>query len=361
MKKFAKMSLVAAIAVAGTVASAQPLAEAIKNVDVSGTVVYRYNDINYDDVRESSTDNNYKVAATLKSKVTDDVTFNSRFIVGGANGGFAGLDTQNAGDSNVDVELSWANFSYTGIANTTVIVGKQGVATPWTKAVDSDGSEQTGTGIVAMTTMGPVTAAAGYFNQTNFLANEDVIVAALMGSFGPVNVKAWYLDADNTFDAYFLKVSGKMGPVSAYAQYSDRDTDNAAGNDDINLLKVGVSAKMGIFNAAVTYAKTGEDGSGIVNAVSENSAIGWSTTLSNKVDSDGIWVDLGAQVMPKLHVGLNYDKTEQDNVSNVEHEEYHVQLTYKHAKNLSAYVRVGQGENNTVDYNRGRLQVEYKF
>ncbi|XPV52300.1 MAG: major outer membrane protein [Halarcobacter ebronensis] len=44
MKKFAKMSLVAALAVAGTAASAQPLAEAIKNVDVSGTVAYRYND-----------------------------------------------------------------------------------------------------------------------------------------------------------------------------------------------------------------------------------------------------------------------------------------------------------------------------
>ncbi len=359
MKKFAKMSLVAAIAVAGTVASAQPLAEAIKNVDVSGTVVYRYNDINYDSDANSSTDNNYKVAVSLKSKVTDDVTFNSRFIVGGDNGGFASLDTQNDADTGVGVDLTWANFAYTGIANTTVIVGKQAVATPFTKATDSDGSEQTGTGIVAMTTMGPVTAAAGYFNQTNVVADRNLMVAALMGSFGPVNAKAWYLDADETFDQYFLKVSGKMGPVAAYAQYSDRDTDDS--NADINLLKVGVSAKFGMFNAAVTYAKTGEDGSGIINAVSENSAIGWSTSLHNKVDSDGYWIDLGAQVMPKLHIGLNYDKTEQDNVDDVEHEEYHVQFTYKHAKNLSAYVRIGQGENNTVDYDRGRLQVEYKF
>lgn len=314
---------------------------------------------NYDSDANSSTDNNYKVAVSLKSKVTDDVTFNSRFIVGGDNGGFASLDTQNDADTGVGVDLTWANFAYTGIANTTVIVGKQAVATPFTKATDSDGSEQTGTGIVAMTTMGPVTAAAGYFNQTNVVADRNLMVAALMGSFGPVNAKAWYLDADETFDQYFLKVSGKMGPVAAYAQYSDRDTDDS--NADINLLKVGVSAKFGMFNAAVTYAKTGEDGSGIINAVSENSAIGWSTSLHNKVDSDGYWIDLGAQVMPKLHIGLNYDKTEQDNVDDVEHEEYHVQFTYKHAKNLSAYVRIGQGENNTVDYDRGRLQVEYKF
>ena len=47
MKKIAKISLVAAVAVAGlTTANAQPLEEAIKNVDVSGSVVYRYNDYN---------------------------------------------------------------------------------------------------------------------------------------------------------------------------------------------------------------------------------------------------------------------------------------------------------------------------
>ena len=312
------MSLVAAIAVAGTVASAQPLAEAIKNVDVSGTVVYRYNDRNWEDARASTTDNNYKVAVSLKSKVTDDVTFNSRFIVGSASGAFASLPTQTTADSNVDVELTWANFAYTGIANTTVIVGKQGVATPWTKAIDSDGSEQTGTGIVAMTTMGPVTAAAGYFNQTNIPgvdAGSDIMVAALMGSFGPVNVKAWYLDASNSLDTYFVKASGKIGPVALYAQYQDTDNDVEVGNDDdVNLLKVGVSAKMGMFNAAVAYAKTGDDGSGIINGVSENSAIGWSTSLQGKSDSDGYWVDLGAQVMPKLHVGLNYDKTESDSL-----------------------------------------------
>ena len=44
MKKIAKLSLVAAVAVAGlTTANAQPLEEAIKNVEVSGSVVYRCN------------------------------------------------------------------------------------------------------------------------------------------------------------------------------------------------------------------------------------------------------------------------------------------------------------------------------
>ena len=48
MRKISKISLVAAVAVAGfSTANAQPLEEAIKNVDVSGSVVYRYD--NFDD------------------------------------------------------------------------------------------------------------------------------------------------------------------------------------------------------------------------------------------------------------------------------------------------------------------------
>ena len=76
--KFAKLSLVAAVAVAGfTTANAQPLEEAIKNVDVTGSVVYRYNDYNNDvKGKESGQTNNYKVALGLASKVNDDVKFN---------------------------------------------------------------------------------------------------------------------------------------------------------------------------------------------------------------------------------------------------------------------------------------------
>ena len=46
MRKISKISLVAAVAVAGfSTANAQPLEEAIKNVDVSGSVVYRYDNV----------------------------------------------------------------------------------------------------------------------------------------------------------------------------------------------------------------------------------------------------------------------------------------------------------------------------
>ena len=72
MRKISKISLVAAVAVAGfSTANAQPLEEAIKNVDVSGSVVYRYD--NYDNseraTNQSHTDvNRYKIGPHISCK-----------------------------------------------------------------------------------------------------------------------------------------------------------------------------------------------------------------------------------------------------------------------------------------------------
>src|SRR5574344_1048505 len=113
MRKISKISLVAAVAVAGfSTANAQPLEEAIKNVEVSGSVVYRYDNFhnaekkdpagNVTSDRNNTDANRYKIGLNLSSKVNDYVKFNSRFIVGSkANGGFASL---NAGKEN-----TWRN------------------------------------------------------------------------------------------------------------------------------------------------------------------------------------------------------------------------------------------------------------
>ena len=182
MRKISKISLVAAVAVAGfSTANAQPLEEAIKNVDVSGSVVYRYDNFHNKDAggftaRENTDVNRYKIGLNLSSKVNDYVKFNSRFIVGSKdNGGFTTLNAgkennfnannsranRQGADGQADVSLSNAYFGFTAIPNTVVNIGKQGLATPYTVAVDINGNEQTGTGILALSTFGPVTAGLG--------------------------------------------------------------------------------------------------------------------------------------------------------------------------------------------------------
>ncbi|WP_419768119.1 porin [Arcobacter sp.] len=393
MKKFVKMSLIAAIAVAGTTASAQPLTEAIKNVDVSGTMVYRYNDYGDDKQQagtgHSDTNNYYKIGVSLKSKVNDDVTANTRFVMGkdGNTGDKATLDTQAIGDQNVNVELTNANFAYTGIANTTVIVGKQGLTTPWTVAVDAAGNEQTGTGILALTTVGPVTIAGAYFNQTNVgesgnaastltaltygnsaaIGSRDVYTIGVMGKVGPVALDAWYIDMEDTFDSYTLGANASFDfdavTLGGDIRYTSLDLEKH--DLDNNLLKLTLTAKAGIFDAKVAYATTDDEG-GVValdaDAATQISA--WTVDANNKADADYWQVRLGFQVLPSLNISANY--ADVDYAGNIEEEEYYAQFNYSMSKNLSAYLRYGQytkdtGSTENNDSTRGRIHVQYKF
>jgi hypothetical protein len=415
MKKIAKISLVAAIAVAGfTTANAQPLEEAIKNVDVTGSVVYRYNDYQNDGsnagvpvaANSNSQSNQYKVAVALSSKVNDDVKFNSRVIVGNkANAGFVQLgntpattasddnNTTDAGDTdtNAEITLSQANFSFTGIKNTTVIAGKQGLTTPWTVAIDSDGNEQTGTGLLALSTVGPVTLAGAYFSQTNLnesgdavgqfntdgLGNEDLATAGAIVAAGPVTLDAWYVDAQDKFDSY--TVGAKSAPEFAGIKFAleARHTalDLTANTADNSLTKFVASGDAGLIDAKLAYAMTDKEGG---TAALDNDAatnlLGWSLSANGKADADYIQAVVGVDILSNLNLSANYGNLQYvtSATTEVEEEEVYAQLLYKMSKNLSTYVRYGTYEKDTTttttgtsavnnDDTRGRLQVEYTF
>ncbi|CAM3563496.1 major outer membrane protein [Arcobacter aquimarinus] len=400
MKKIAKLSLVAAVAVAGlSTANAQPLEEAIKNVEVSGSVVYRYNDYNRDTVntqagQNSDTNNNYKVALNLSSKVNEDLKFNSRFIIGGADSGFAGLNTQTGSDSNVDVTLSHAYFGYTGLANTTVNVGKQGLTTPWTVAIDSDGAEQTGTGILALTTVGPVTLAAAYFNQTNLdnsgdytgtlnaltkngnAGSTDIVTVGAIANLNPVTLDAWYLDMAETFDTYTIgaKADLDLSPVKLGidARYASLDLD-AANTPAHSMAKLVVTAKAGIVNGKLAYAMTDKDGGlTALDNDANTTLLGWNLTSNNKTDADYWQAVVGVDVLSNLNLSANYGNLQWNPTTTTEREqeEIYAQLTYKMSKNLSTYIRYGLFDDELkaagttteiADDVRGRLQVEYTF
>lgn len=423
MRKISKLSLVAAVAVAGfSTANAQPLEEAIKNVEVSGSVVYRYNDFNNDSENngvklsdKSTTNNNYKIGLNLSSKVNDYVKFNSRFLVANPDGDFAGpLNTQNDVDSNPEVTLSHANFAFTGIKNTTITAGKQGLTTPWTVALDSDGNEQTGTGILALSTVGPVTFAGAYFNQTNLdnsgdlagtlktvmgkptlgknIGSLDIATVGVIADLSPVTVDAWYLNMDQAFDTYtvgaksdFKFDGGKFGVDARYVSLTLKESvARAAGYlngadviDSNSLAKIALTGNLGIFNAKVAYAKTDKDG-GItsLDKDSETALLGWSLHTVGKADADYWQGVLGVNILDNLNLSANYGNLQykannRPNAADMEEEEVYAQLTYKMSKNLSTYVRYGTYTRETTpvggvkteinDDTRGRIQVEYTF
>lgn len=407
MRKISKLSLVAAVAVAGfSTANAQPLEEAIKNVEVSGSVVYRYDNFN-DSLQGglgSSENNQYKIGLNLSSKVNDYVKFNSRFLVSGADGGFVNLDAHDGDDANADVLLSHANFAFTGIKNTTITAGKQGLATPWTVAIDSDGNEQTGTGILALSTVGPVTAGAGYFNQTNLdksgningtrtgstllgqrdvtglntiihgvppfvpgvvagndqsMGSRDIYVGALLADLSPVKLEAWYLDMADIFDTYTLVASAdfalssdsKVGVEARYVSLTLDDTiARAAGVDkDNEMYRLQVTGNVGIVNAKVGYTATGKDGGlTALDQDAQNATLGWGLTSNGIADADHWQGVLGVNILDNLNLSANYGKlkgrsdvTINNSDRDYKAEELYGQLTYKMSKNLNTYLRYG--------------------
>lgn len=425
MRKISKISLVAAVAVAGfSTANAQPLEEAIKNVDVSGSVVYRYN--NYDNSLDrtagQSENNNYKIGLNLSSKVNDYVKFNSRFIVG-AEGStdFAKLDSKKnstTADANADVTLSNAYFGFTAIPNTVVNVGKQGLTTPYTVAVDINGNEQNGTGILALSTFGPITAGAGYFNGTNvassgngiagstkstadlFAATNtgnnglDMYVATVQGDLDFVKLEAWYAGLQNTFGSYTLAATSKLdlaenAKIGLEARYVALTLNNKAQrnagltSDDNSMIRLAVDGKFSIVNARLAYTMTDKDGGlTALDQDAKNTSLGWFITSNGIADADYFQGALGVDILDNLNLTANYGYLKADksgaNVTlsrwaglvtandDLKQQEVYGQLTYKMSKNLSTYLRYGNfeqkvGGTKTIDQDAGRLQVAYTF
>ena len=413
MRKISKISLVAAVAVAGfSTANAQPLEEAIKNVDVSGSVVYRYDnsDNSLSTLNQSRTDQNrYKIGLNLSSKVNDYVKFNSRFIVGGADSGWAttGAKRDNGdADGNVDVTLSNAYFALTAIPNTVVNIGKQGLTTPYTVATDINGNEQTGTGILALSTFGPVTAGLGYFNNTNLNASseinltqglgldafpngangvinggQDVYVATVQGDLDFVKLEAWYAGLQETFNTYTLAATSTLdlaenAKLGLEARYVNLKLDNelipglTSDERKNSMLRLAADGKVSIVNARLAYTQTGKNGGlTAVDQDAKNASLGWFITSNGVPDAKYWQAALGADILDNLNFTLNYGnlKTDLDNSpTEFKLQEVYGQLTYKMSKNLSTYLRYGTFEEKingekTVDQDAGRLQVAYTF
>ena len=393
--KITKLSLATIIAIGSiSCANAQNLEDAIKNVEVSGTVAYRYND--YEESTSSAnanrsvgsdSSNNYKAAINLGVKVNDDVKFNSRLIAGNqTNAGEKVLNTQTEGDENFDVFLSEANFDYTGVQNTVITLGKQGVTTPFTLSRDALGNEATGTGLVATTHMGDmVSLTGGYFNQTNFDNNDGGLgTVAIDGSesfayitgtvaYAGMTLDATYGELQDRFDAYTVGLTGaytidelKLAP---YARYSSLDLDSS--NNDNTLWKTGIQANLGIFGAYIAYGQTNEEGGTVGTDASSDSGMDdhWRVTLSGISDASAIYATVDTHVTDTVNVSLNYSGIDAGSKSNSEDQsEVYAQVAYKMSKNLSTYARLGQfevdnyyGANDDLESTIGRLHVQYSF
>lgn len=176
--KFLKLSLAASVALGAlsTASFAQPLEEAIKGIDVSGYLRYRYNDDRYDNgngsVSGSSANHQWRAVADFKTPVVNNIALNFgvwyqtanqnvNHDKGNTTSDFTGDGLGAGSDGEFGVREFYATITPDSTA-TTIKIGKQELNTPVTNAYDGD----RGTGILALNSDIPnLTLAAAAFDS----------------------------------------------------------------------------------------------------------------------------------------------------------------------------------------------------
>ena len=288
--KFLKISLAASLALGAlsTASFAQPLEEAIKGVDVSGYLRYRYTDDRYDYGNNQSGGNarhQWRAEADFKTPTINNVSLdlgilyrNDNQNVNHGKGSPANTNTAplnglggglGAGqDSDFGVSQFYMAITPDSTA-TTILLGKQKLGTPVTNPGDGD----RGTGILALNSDIPgLTLAAGAFDSWSIddlnvsgvysNASENSVdkplytLAAIYGvdtSIGNIGAQVWFFNVTDMVDAMiYSELSWKHSVFNASLQYgyaSLKDGNDAfltrelASDNDLLNLRIGANFK----------------------------------------------------------------------------------------------------------------------
>ena len=213
--KLTKVSLAALVALGAfsSVASATPLEEAIKNVDLSGFARYRYTNDNIKNsiaipTKKHSASHAFRMVTSFKAAIDDNffgaLTLRyapeSSKVDGSGDGAGVGTDKTNTTDSFTVYEM------YLGykVANTTITAGKQLIKTFY------DDGELAGTGLKVVSTDVPglTLTAAAYDALASDQDNDGPLVGRIVEG----------KDGDKFNDApgnlYYLGAAGSYDPVS---------------------------------------------------------------------------------------------------------------------------------------------------
>ena len=385
MKKMIKLSLVAAVAVAGltTTATAGSLEDSIKGTTLKGqvTVGFQNNSYKNDGVTRSGHlgDKNqmeYDLDATFTTKVNDTITSTVGFQAD--NDIVVNTATDGTDNSKADkITLTKAYFTAKTSA-ATVLVGKQKVGTPFF-------DDERGDGLVALVPAGPVTLAVAHFTGINdsetadAFTTKDVNALAVLGKFGPASVAAWYINA-NVADAYSVNVKAKVGPASVELNHASAELD-AANSKAETLTKLVASVKAGPATVVAAYAMTNDkDGA---NATSRTHGVDLTNdddaknNFAGKVihlddlDDAKAWL-LGASMkVAGATVGAHYVSATSDKTtgSNADASELAVTAKYAMSKNFSinAYMAkyneevASTGATTDNAQTESQINLSYKF
>ncbi|EAI2977029.1 major outer membrane protein [Campylobacter coli] len=403
--KLVKLSLVAALAAgAFSVANATPLEEAIKDIDVSGVLRYRYDtgrfgkDVNLanGNLNSSKQEHKYRAQINFSGAIADNFKAFVQFDYDSQDGGY-GAGSSSDTSSTLTVRQLYLTYTNEDVA-TSVIAGRQQLNTIWSDN-GIDGLVGTGIKVVNNSIDGLTLAAFAVdsFNNDGDKAtvlnwNENLYGVAAIGSYevfgGQLNPQLWlaYMN-DNAFlyalDAAYSTTIFDGVNWTLEAAYLGNSLDNELGNtlEDGNFFGLRGSIEVNGWDASLGGLYYGDKEKASLTVIEDQGNIGsllageeiFYTTGSQLNGSLGRnifgYVTAGYTFNETVRVGgdLVYGGTKTTNNTGADKLEAVARVSYKYSPKLNfsayySYVNVDNGEaNGEGDHSTVRLQALYKF
>ncbi|EAI5899125.1 major outer membrane protein [Campylobacter coli] len=411
--KLVKLSLVAALAAgAFSVANATPLEEAIKDIDVSGVLRYRYetsnewSDINGVAQNEGSgisgkQDHKYRAQLNFSGAIADNfkafvqLDYNAKDGGYGANNG----STTRSDSSKLNVRQLYLTYTDENVA-TSVILGKQQLNTIWTDNA-IDGLVGTGVKVVNNSIDGLTLAAFAVdsYNSDEQIGdlgkvlnfNENLYGAAAIGSYevfnGQLNPQLWL--AYMTDNAFFYAVDAAYNTTifdgvnwTLEGAYLGNSLDNERkdlGNGNGNFFALNGSIEVNGWDATLGGLYYGKKNKATITVIEDQGNLGSLLageeifyTNGSKLNGDTGrnifgFVKAGYTFNETVRVGADfvYGGTKTKNHSGGDKLEAVARVDYKYSPKLNfsafySYVNVDKDTDST-HHDAVRLQALYKF
>ncbi|EAI8962894.1 major outer membrane protein [Campylobacter coli] len=412
--KLVKLSLVAALAAgAFSVANATPLEEAIKDIDVSGVLRYRYetsnewSDINGVAQNEGSgisgkQDHKYRAQLNFSGAIADNFKAFVQLDYNAKDGGYGTNNgsTTRSDSSKLNVRQLYLTYTDENVA-TSVILGKQQLNTIWTDNA-IDGLVGTGVKVVNNSIDGLTLAAfavdsynsdeqGGDLGTTVLNFNENLYGAAAIGSYevfnGQLNPQLWL--AYMTDNAFFYAVDAAYNTTifdgvnwTLEGAYLGNSLDNERkdlGNRNGNFFALNGSIEVNGWDATLGGLYYGKKNKATITVIEDQGNLGSLLageeifyTNGSKLNGDTGrnifgFVKAGYTFNETVRVGADfvYGGTKTKNHSGGDKLEAVARVDYKYSPKLNfsafySYVNVDKDTDST-HHDAVRLQALYKF
>ena len=414
--KLTKVSLAALVALGAfsSVASATPLEEAIKNVDLTGYARYRYtNDHtkksvpNTEATKGSNAGHVFRMQTAFKAAIDDNFfgVLHLRYEAKDISG-----DNVKSGTDKTDTTGSFGVYEmYLGYkaGNTTVTAGKQLLGTFY------DAKDLVGTGLkVVNTDVQGLTLAAAAFDAiesedmdisgkliTDVLAKgavhdapSNIYYLAALGSYDPLSFKVAIANVQEVATLYGADVGVDFNinndvSINGKAQYVHNDADHElVANADFWALQAGIKAFGAKFNAGYldfdaknkeTDAKNKDkvsfvtlDGNGdLINpAKILNGGMSGSRQFYNNIKGNNdYWFVNGGYSIDKFGFGAGYTKGKGHSFAlgkdRAKRDEWYLDASYKYSKKLTflSWYAAAKDKKDGASYKQDRIRFEAKY